>query len=185
MANDSAQISAKELRKSQNPEMESRILWESAKWGSLWLLGAAGAMYYINYRVPFVRRLQLPYKVFTVACVGSGAFWTVLDKQAMIEDRKFAQQFSITKPVEETKEAFKINFDTLPDQLYQNRFKLVLGIWAATMGVALTYNFARRDITRAQKLINSRMVAQAAGIAGFGGIAAVSQWKPSGAVTSN
>lgn len=49
---------------------------------------------------------------------------------------------------------------------------MVFGLWLGTLGASLIYNARRGDITRAQKVINSRLVAQVSVLGGMGLLAA-------------
>jgi hypothetical protein len=50
----------------------------------------------------------------------------------------------------------------------KNKTKIVVGIWGTVLAGSLVYNFRRPDIAKSQKIINSRMVAQASVLGGMG-----------------
>ncbi|KAI8805990.1 hypothetical protein BJ742DRAFT_818929 [Cladochytrium replicatum] len=151
--------------------MDRAIITEATKWGAAWGLGASALTAWAHYRIPSVRTLRWPYKVITVIFVSSGAFFTVADRESMIQDRLYAQQYSITAPaVEPLDNVNKYSADYMLKYIHQNRFSLIAGTWATAVGAGLLFNFARRSVPMDQKIISTRMFAQSTALVAVGAL---------------
>ncbi|KAH6567515.1 hypothetical protein BASA61_004080 [Batrachochytrium salamandrivorans] len=156
------------------------VLIQGAKSSLLWgSLGAAGHL--LAYRtLPVYKKLSLPFRSFLLIAVPMAAFFTTTDRAAMDADRVRAQRFSITSEDELTIKEYNplANSDSKIDQiknfLVQNKYSALGYTWLGTVGISLAYNFGQRNVPMAQKLINSRMVAQTMVLLGFAGLAALS-----------
>nr|KAJ3419374.1 hypothetical protein HK105_007040 [Polyrhizophydium stewartii] len=103
----------------------------------------------------------------------------------MHADRARAQRFSITRADElQLIEQVARPADDAPWHerakhfVMENKYSVLGYTWLGTVGVSLAYNFSRRDIAVPQKLINSRMIAQAMVLAGFAGMALIASAAP-------
>ncbi|KAJ1330206.1 hypothetical protein BSLG_009625 [Batrachochytrium salamandrivorans] len=175
-ADTSAAASASAVPLLLSPEDQLNwVLIQGAKSSLLWgSLGAAGHL--LAYRtLPVYKKLSLPFRSFLLIAVPMAAFFTTTDRAAMDADRVRAQRFSITSEDELTIKEYNplANSDSKIDQiknfLVQNKYSAL-----GTVGISLAYNFGQRNVPMAQKLINSRMVAQTMVLLGFAGLAALS-----------
>ncbi|KAI8924357.1 hypothetical protein BC831DRAFT_466120 [Entophlyctis helioformis] len=164
-------------RQQLKDERHNYVLVEGTK--SALMFGAAGVFGHLlaQRTWPLYQRQSLPFKSFLLICIPMAAFFTTTDKAAMAADRQYAQRFSITSADElEVKElvpaaASDSALDRAKSFVLGNRFALLGYGWLGAVGLSLMYNFSRKEISLPQKLINSRMVAQSAALAGFAGLA--------------
>ncbi|KAI8799783.1 hypothetical protein BJ742DRAFT_781020 [Cladochytrium replicatum] len=151
--------------------MDRAIITEASKWAAAWGLGATGLTAWAHYRIPAVRTLRWPYKVITVIFVASGAFFTVADRESMIQDRIYAQQYSITEPVVEPLDNVnKYSPDYILKYVHKNRFSLIAGTWVTAVGAGLLFNLGRRSVPMDQKIISTRMFAQSTALVAVGAL---------------
>jgi hypothetical protein len=145
-------------------------LWAAAGWGSGGLLFHLGLTHYS----PRYAKHTIPFKLFVLCMIPTAAFFTVTDRSAMYEDRAYSAQFSVTTP-DDFKQPIAPEFGKLPIREYikENQYSLVAGMYASLIAGSLAYNFARKEISFTQKLINTRMVGQAGVLVAIGAIAAL------------
>ncbi|KAJ3104575.1 hypothetical protein HDU97_009087 [Phlyctochytrium planicorne] len=176
-----AQMEAQRKRQQEKDAIHRRVLLDGLKAAGTFTALSGTASLMAQRYWPLYRRQQLPFKLFIVMAFGTGAFFTAADRSAMREDRIFAQKFSITQEAEvEKRKEFMRGFtqDELLKALARNKNELILYTWLGTLGGALAWNFQRPNVTMAQKLINARMTAQVAAIAGFLTVASLAALVP-------
>lgn len=142
-----------------------KVLKHGLFYSSIWGLGASGLSFYLHKTSNWYRKKQPALKVFWPILVFTGSFFVVADWEQVEQDRLFTSKYSIHDIKEKSKS---------DDWIHNNRYMLMGSLWATVMGASLAYNWANPRIPRAQKIINSRMVAQSAVLLGLVGFAAVS-----------
>ncbi|KAJ3395688.1 hypothetical protein HDU92_005154 [Lobulomyces angularis] len=177
-------------RKRAGDEIHNEVVRQGLESAAIWTTGAAAISLYLHQsrRSALYNNVRPAYKIFLVTLVGTAAFFTRTDISSMNEDRKFSAQYSIHKPSEQALEEgvdistpFSWTKEGIKASLLRNRYALVGGIWALSMGGSLLYNYRRKDINTSQKVINSRMTAQSAvllGLAAFAGVSAMNVAPP-------
>lgn len=134
-------------------------------------------------------RIPIAYKVLVPVLITTAAFFTRSEFAVAEAQRAFLLKYALNGETLASQEFVGINaykrFSMFTSEgfksfLMDNRYRIVGGMWAATVMGTLAYNFSRRDISFSQKLINARMTGQSAalaGVIGFGAASAVE--KPS------
>lgn len=98
----------------------------------------------------------------------------------MIADRKFAQFYSITKDNTElvalppTRLTDYLQVEALKGWTLDHRYQVVGYSWLAMAVGTMLYQWKRKDIKTAQKLINARMASQLLALLGFAAVAGIS-----------
>jgi hypothetical protein len=97
----------------------------------------------------------------------------------MIADRKFAQYYSVTKDAElaalpPTRLTDYLQGEALKSWTLDHRYQVVGYSWLAMAAGTLLYQWKRKDIKTAQKLINARMASQLLALLGFAAVAGTS-----------
>jgi hypothetical protein len=162
-------VKAHDLR--NQDEIHNRVvnkgLIAAAKWGTCGVLGHFALTSY----VPRYAKHTMPFKVFILLMIPTAAFFTVTDVEAMVADREFASQFSVTKKEDLVNESAPTQ--SIKDYIRENQFSLVAKGYFGLVGLSLAYNFARKEIGFTQKLINTRMVGQAGALVAIASVAAL------------
>jgi hypothetical protein len=133
-----------------------------------------------------------PYKVFLVACITMGAYFTRLESasfeaqqakgllNSIDKDRYLlppsSVQIILPRVVEE--KPFEWTLENVKDYVYGKRFSIISGLWVVGVSGALFYNYARKDMSLTQKMVNIRLTGQTAALAacvGFGLAGAMSE----------
>eukprot|EP00842_Homolaphlyctis_polyrhiza_P002216 jgi/Hompol1/2996/HPOL_006286-RA len=174
-------------------EQHSWVLWEGTK--SAALFGAAGLCAHVlaQRTLPFYQRVSLPFKVHS-----DRAAMNADRRRALMYSITNADELQLLQrdhPLQKSDS----QIDQLKYYVLQNRYSILgrlftcsfhafsavlahccapllhlIGYgWSAAMLGSLAYNFSRSDIAMAQKLINSRMVAQSLALGGFVALAAL------------
>ncbi|KAI8824212.1 uncharacterized protein EV422DRAFT_311460 [Fimicolochytrium jonesii] len=164
----------------EKEHLYKHVVWEGAQAAAVGAAAAGGATLLGNKFWPAFRQLRLPFKTFLILGITTGTFFTVADRASIRVSRMVAARRTHTgeAQVEDADHPVIKPIVGVREWLIKERYPLVFGLWSGTMTAALLYNFRRVDITRAQKIINSRMVAQTFALAGLGGIAALAATDP-------
>jgi hypothetical protein len=174
-------MKARELWKQQQEEIHNEVVQKGLKAAAIW--GTAGILGHLALTrfVPRYAKHTLPFKVFILMAIPTAAFFTTTDVEAMEADRKFAQQFSITKAdMQAIKGETKYTFDKegIHKYIYDNQYHILGYGYLGLVGLSLIYNFGKKSIVMQQKLINTRMVAQTGAFMGVGLVAALNAKRP-------
>ncbi|KAI8846358.1 hypothetical protein BC829DRAFT_370497 [Chytridium lagenaria] len=165
-----AQMEAHRLREMEKDAIHRRVIWDGVKMAGVFTGLSGGASLLAQRYWPLYRAQKLPFKLFIVLAFGTGAFFTEADRSAMRADREFAMKFSVSREGELSRPQetmSRLSTDEVMKAIVRNRYEVVAYTWLGTLAGTLAWNFQRRDIAMAQKLINARMTGQVAAIAGF------------------
>ena len=160
----------KEIEDQVHHKVVQQGLYSAAFWGT----GAITGHLLLTKFNSRYRKHTFPFKLFVLLMVPTAAFFTTTDVAAMEEDRKFALQYSLSKPDPIQSAAMDLKEANWKQYLRDNQFSLVGYTWLALVGSTLAYNFAKPQITLQQKFINARMVSQAGALLGIVAVAALS-----------
>ena len=161
---------AREHWKEIEDQVHNKVVQQGLISASIWGSAAVTGHLLLTKFVPRYKKHTFPFKLFVMLMVPTAAFFTTTDVMAMEEDRKFAQQYSVSQPDE-------IDFKSSSDwkeYLRDNQFSLVGYTWLGLVGSTLAYNFAKPQISLQQKFINARMVSQAGALLGIVAVAMMS-----------
>ncbi|KAJ3269687.1 hypothetical protein HDV01_001115 [Terramyces sp. JEL0728] len=105
--------------------------------------------------------------LFILCMIPTAAFFTVTDVEAMNADRRFAQQFSVSKSDELQQVKTSMTAEDWKKKFWENKNSIVGYTWLGLMSASLVYNFRQKNINFTQKLINSRLIAQSGALLGI------------------
>ncbi|KAI9002301.1 hypothetical protein BC832DRAFT_516811, partial [Gaertneriomyces semiglobifer] len=131
------------------------------------LLGSLAAQRYVG----LYRGLSLPFKTFIGLMIPTGTFFTVVDRAAMHADLELSLRYSVSRKEDLQKIVQEPSEQTWQSTLFKHRYSIIGFGWLASLGATLLYNWKRRDIATAHKIINARMTAQTFALLGVGAIA--------------
>ncbi|KAI9097027.1 hypothetical protein DFS34DRAFT_594234 [Phlyctochytrium arcticum] len=166
------------LSHAEKEKLYNHVIWEGTKAAGLAALGATAAAAGLSRTWPLFNRLRLPFKTFLVLGVTTGTFFTVTDRASIRVSREVAKRHAINPQSHELEVRHIEPITGLRQYIIKHRYPIVMSIWSGTLAGAFLYNWRRRDITRGQKIINARLVAQVMALAGIGGIAAITASDP-------
>ncbi|KAI8922107.1 hypothetical protein DFJ77DRAFT_516384 [Powellomyces hirtus] len=163
----------------EKEEMYKHVIWKGAQAAGVAAGLATTASLVAQRFSPNYQRIKLPFKTFIVLALTTGTFFTVADRTSIRISRAFAARRSAPIKGYEGDEAGIVQPITgAREWMIKNRYPLVMTLWSGTLAGAFLWNWGRRDIKTAQKVINSRMVAQTMALAGIGGLAALAGTDP-------
>ncbi|KAJ3165565.1 hypothetical protein HDU88_004052 [Geranomyces variabilis] len=165
-------VNARGVSAEEKEHIYKQVMWEGTRASAAAAALATGATFAAHKLSPAFRNIRLPFKTFLVLAATTGTFFTVSDRASIRASRAMASQrtgstVEIAEPIVGARE-----------WLIRNRYPLVMTLWSGTLAGAFLYNWRRGDITKSQKIINARLVAQVMALAGIGGIAGLTGTAP-------
>ncbi|KAJ3114893.1 hypothetical protein HDU96_001511 [Phlyctochytrium bullatum] len=179
-----AQMEAHKQREREKDIIHRKVIVDGLKMSAAFTGLSGGASLLAQRYWPLYRQQKLPFKLFIVMAFGTGAFFTEADRAAMRYDREFAMRFSVTNPNDFVRPStaplsrFNWSSEEMLKMVVRNRYEIIGYTWAGTLVSTLAWNFTRPNVAMAQKLINARMTAQVAAIAGFVLVASLASTVP-------
>ncbi|KAJ3309524.1 hypothetical protein HDV04_005964 [Boothiomyces sp. JEL0838] len=159
--------SAIEVRKEKANEIHSGVINKGLQAAAVWGAGGLAGHFLANRYVPAYARGYRAYKLFVLCMIPTAAFFTVTDVEAKNADRRFAQEFSVTKSDELQAVKKSMSAEDWKKKFWENKNSIVGYTWLGLMSGSLFYNFRQKDINFTQKLINSRLIAQSGALLGI------------------
>ncbi|KAJ3153771.1 hypothetical protein HDU86_005104 [Geranomyces michiganensis] len=165
-------VNSKGVSAEEKEHLYKQVMWEGTRASAIAAAVATGASVAAHRLSPSFRNIRLPFKTFLVLAATTGTFFTVSDRASIRASRTLASQRSgsvldVSEPIVGARE-----------WVIRHRYPLVMTLWSGTLAGAILYNWRRGDITKSQKLINARLVAQVMALAGVGGIAGLAGTAP-------
>ncbi|KAJ3318937.1 dolichyl-phosphate beta-glucosyltransferase [Boothiomyces sp. JEL0866] len=179
--------SAIEVRREKANEIHSGVINKGLQAAAVWGAGGVAGHFLATRYIPAYARGYRAYKLFVLCMIPTAAFFTVTDVEAMNADRRFAQEFSVTKSDELQAVKKSMTAEDWKKKFWENKNSIVGYTWLGLMSGSLIYNFRQKDINFTQKLINSRLIAQSGALLGIAalGIMAINMPKEETVVVDN
>ncbi|RKO93804.1 hypothetical protein BDK51DRAFT_35419 [Blyttiomyces helicus] len=170
-----AQLDPYHVTKEEKEARNSYVLREGVKATLIAVPFIAAGHFAATKYVSLYRGLTPQFKLFITMMVPTGVFFTATDGAAIRADRAIAARFSVTRaevaPIK-VQAPFSWSLASIRDVIIDHKYPIIGYGWTAAVAATLLYNYRRGDISRSQKIINARMVAQSFALIGMGSIAA-------------
>jgi len=148
-----------QMKPEEEKELHEYVMLQGAKAGVVAGLLSTAASFYAQKTFPMYRRIQFPFKALLVVSSITGAFFTMADvsitkAERSLAERKIIERGGFVAPKNQESPI------SLKHWILDNKNHIVGFGWLAVAGGTLLYQWKRKDISRAQKIINARLSSQ-------------------------
>ncbi|KAJ3181841.1 hypothetical protein HDU85_003356 [Gaertneriomyces sp. JEL0708] len=162
----------------EKERLYNHVVWEGTKASMIGGALATAGLIAAHKASPTFARVSLPFKVFLGLAATTATFFTVSDRASGQVAREAAARWSANR--NEAANALRRELSPIvavpevtgaKEWFIKHRYPVVAAVWTGALGGTLLYNAQRGDITRSQKIINARLLAQVMALCGVGAIA--------------
>jgi len=151
------------LTKDEQDEHYAAVVKGGAMGGVAGLVLGTAGMLFASRRYAGFRHLTIPFRVFIPVSVGTFASIIAADRaSANFDLHHNKQRLALSQHVSdyERYESQKPALERARDWAAENRYPIVVGAWAASMGIAFALVRKNPYLTASQKIVQSRVYAQ-------------------------